>query len=105
MQIEFHNPQGQVKKWVLDYVTDKLIKLHQRNKIIISAQIYYREPVAGAEGEKICEIVLASYGNPLFVHRRSESFEQASRDAIADLTERIEEKSSSGLLCCQYFLR
>ena len=93
MHIEFHNPQEQVKKWVLDYVMDKLIGFYQRDRNIVSAEVYYRESVDGGDDNKICEIVLVSYGSSLFAHRRSRSFEQASKDAIADLAQRIEEES------------
>ena len=94
MHVEFHNPQGQVKKWVLDYVTDKLIQLYQRERKIGSSEIFYRESADGGEDNKICEIVVAYHGNSIFVHRRSRSFEQASKDAFADLAERIEEARS-----------
>jgi hypothetical protein len=98
MHIEFHNPQAQVKKWVLDYVTDKLIELYQQqDKKILSAEVYYREQVVGGAHNKICEIVMAACGTSLFVHRSSASFEQSSRAAVADLTERIEEASRRGV--------
>ena len=98
MHIEFHNPQAQVKKWVLDYVTEKLFGLYQRDKKIVSAGVYYREPVDGGGDNKVCEIILAYNGHTLLVHHRSASFEQASKDAIKELTGRLAvEQKTAGI--------
>jgi putative sigma-54 modulation protein len=91
MIIEFQTPQGEVKKWVLDFVRDKLVELHKRDREIVRAQVYFRE-MNGKKNEKVCEIDLTIFGDSIFVHRKADSFEKASRMAIDDLTEKIDEQ-------------
>ncbi|MDP4261379.1 MAG: HPF/RaiA family ribosome-associated protein [Bacteroidota bacterium] len=91
MNIGFHAPQGEVKEWVIDHVRQKLMDLYHQDKGITKAQVYFREQ-PDDERNKICEIELMIYGDPLFVHRKAPSFEQASNEVLAELAEKVDEQ-------------
>ena len=96
MNIEFQAPNEQVKEWVLSFVRDKLIEFHQSNKDISRAQVYFREEAnTNKEVNKVCEIDLTIYGNSLFVQRKAGSFEQASKEVLAELAKKLEAQNRS----------
>ena len=92
MTLEFHMPQGSVHEWVVNYVRDNLLDLHNKDNQISRGEVYFREKPFGAVHNKLCEIELSIYGGTMFIQRRASSFEQAARDAIEALTEKIDER-------------
>lgn len=94
MNIEFYNPSGEVKEWIIDYIKDKLMELHHRDKEISRAQVYFKQQTTAENDNKICEIDLTIYGDSLFVHQKATSYEQAARGAITELSEKVDERIS-----------
>lgn len=92
MTLEFHMPQGTIHEWVVSFVRDNLVSLHDKDHDISRAEVFFREKPFGAIHNKLCEIELSIFGGSMFIQRRASSFEQAARDAIEALTEKIEEK-------------
>lgn len=92
MNIEFHNPKDVVKEWIIIYIRDKLMELYQRDKEISKAQVYFKEQISSENNNKICEIDLTIYGDSLFIHCKATSYERAARDAIQELTQKIDEQ-------------
>jgi putative sigma-54 modulation protein len=63
-------------------------------KDIVKAEIILRDDVAAPPQEnKICEIRLTLYGDTLFVHRRSVSFEESACLAIVELEKAVQEQA------------
>ena len=90
MNIEFHNPKGQVKEWVVDYLKEQLTELHRRDKQISRASVTFKQH--GLEPfDKVCELDVTIYSNSLYIHRNAASYEQAMRDALDQLKEKIEQ--------------
>ena len=94
MNIEFHEPQGKVKVFVTDYLRDRLIALHRKDKEISRAQVYFRVQPDTSPDDKVCEIDLTIYGDSLFVHRSASSFEHAMRETLEELEKKIDEQLS-----------
>jgi|GEM_PF-670736 uncharacterized protein YacL (UPF0231 family) len=92
MHIEFHTPHNAVREWLITHIRDQLIQLHQRDQEISRAEVYLSEQPAGETVDKLCEIQLTIYGDSIFVRRKAETFEQASRDALTELADKVEER-------------
>lgn len=80
MLIEFHSDRGKVHEWVIQFVQQKLIDMHHKNKNIAEADVYFREQADSNGGTKICEIDLTVFGDSVFVSRNADSFELAARE-------------------------
>jgi hypothetical protein len=89
MNIEFYTPASQVKEWVINYIKEQLIELHNRNKIISRAEVYFRDQNA----VKICEVELSIYGNSISVQRSADKYENAAREVVKELTAKMEEQA------------
>lgn len=94
MNIEFHNPKNDVREWVIGYAKDKLVELHKRDKEISRAQVYFKRKNTAQPDDKVCEIDLTIYGDSLFIHCSANSYEQAVRHAIQELTQKVDEQIS-----------
>lgn len=92
MNIEFHTPHGEVKEWVINYVKDELIELYHRDNEIKRAEVYFNEQTDGLTRYQVCEIDLAIYGELLIVERKADSYDQAVRDALKELSEKVDEQ-------------
>ncbi|MDP4252260.1 MAG: hypothetical protein Q8918_19350 [Bacteroidota bacterium] len=91
MNIEFQTPsQGLVKEWILKSIRDKLVEFHQRDKEISKATVCFKEQAGLKTGEFVCEILLTIFGDSLFVHRSADSFEQAARLVLTELSEKVD---------------
>lgn len=90
MNIEFQAPQGQVKEWLINHVRNELMKLYHKDKEISRAAVYFREKANDPFHDRICEIDLAIYGDSVFVHRKADSYEQAAREALAELAQKVD---------------
>ena len=91
MNIEFSMPEGMVKEWLVDYVRDKLIELHHENPELSRAHIIFRSH-DNTLSEKICELEIPSYGLPIYIHRAASSFEEAVREVLVDLRDKLLDK-------------
>ena len=92
MNIDFFVADGEVKEWVIDLVKEKLLELYQLEKNISKARVNFKEQTESEGGTSVCEIELTIYGNSLFVHRNAASFEQAAREVMTELEERVKEQ-------------
>jgi len=92
MNIEIHTPGGKVKEWVTTYVRDRMMELHQKDKNISKAQVYFWQQPKTQNDDKACEIDLTIHGDSLFVYRKAYSYEKAAREVLDELTQKIETK-------------
>ena len=93
MNIEFHEQQGLVKPWILDYMRNQLIELHHIYPDLHRAQVYFKTG-GKAQREKVCEIDIPIFGSSIYLHRSADSFEKAGRDVIHELKEIVEDRAS-----------
>lgn len=91
MNIDFHTPKHEVHSWIINYVKDQLVQLHQKDKTISKAEVFFREEKPEDGGNKICEIALAILGDSVFLSRGSDSFEKASRLLMHAVNQRLDE--------------
>ena len=94
MNIEIHEPKGKVKGFVTDYLRDRLISLHHKDREISRAQVYFRELTDDLPDNKVCEIDLTIYGDSIFVHRKASSFEHPIRETLEELERKVDEQLS-----------
>lgn len=92
MNIEIFNPKDEVKEWLINYTSDKLMELHRQDAAISRALVYFKEEPDSPGEDKICEIELTIYGDSLFIHSKACSFEKAVRDAIQELSLRVDQQ-------------
>jgi putative sigma-54 modulation protein len=93
MIIEIHAPHSEVNESILHPVKEKVLSFSHLIKDIVKAEIVLRDDIAAAAGEnKICEIRLTVYGDSLFVHRRSHSFQDSAWLAVTELEKTVQEQ-------------
>jgi len=86
MTIEFNTPYGKVSEKLLNTIRNEVLELLHINKKISRAEVSLREEVKFMEGEnKVCEIRLNIYGDDLFAHGRTDSFERSAKETIKEL--------------------
>ena len=88
MNIEFYTPEGEVREWVINYMKEQLIELHNRNKKISRAEVYFRDQNA----MKTCEVELSIYGDSISVQRFADKYEKAAREVLKELTAKMDEQ-------------
>ena len=89
MKIEFHTPEGQIKKWVLEFLRFNLIDFYHSYKNISRAEVYFRED-EGQEN-KICEIQLSIFGDSLFFRQHAATYEHAAQEVLYTMREKVYE--------------
>jgi ribosome-associated translation inhibitor RaiA len=93
MIIEIHAPHSEVNESILKPVKEKVLSFSHLIKDIVKAEIILRDDMAAEPQEKkICEIRLTLYGDILFVHRRSGSFDESACLAVQDLEKAVQEQ-------------
>jgi hypothetical protein len=96
MNIEFDYPFGEIKSWVIDHIRNELIEWHHLENSITRAHVIFRE-----DGEnhqmKVCEIKIPGFGSELFIHASGESYDEASREMLHKLRDRITERIKGNL--------
>jgi putative sigma-54 modulation protein len=92
MCIEIHAPHSDVDESLLIPVKEKVLSFSHLMKDIVKAHIFFREDAPHIRENKVCEIKLMLYGDVLFVHRRTDSFESAAWQALADLEKQVTEQ-------------
>lgn len=91
MNIRIDLPSGKVTEGILIYLKKNLVAFHNRDQEVSGAEVRFKEMDYLACPGRSCDIELIIYGESLFVHREAESFEQAARQAIRDLSKRVDE--------------
>lgn len=95
MIIEFQAPHGEVESLVYDYLRDQLLVIHEKDKDISRAQVYFRNMLK-EKNPFVCEIELTIYGNSLFAHRDGQSYLEAAKAVIELLTGMVEKQINEG---------
>ncbi|AEV99870.1 hypothetical protein A4D02_25705 [Niastella koreensis] len=86
MIIEIHAPHSEVNESILKPVKEKVLSFSHLIKDVVKAEIILREDATASPQEsKVCEIRLTLYGDCLFVHRRSGSFNESACLAVDEL--------------------
>src|SRR5689334_5803013 len=91
MIIEIHAPHSDVNESILKPVKEKVLSFSHLIKDIVKAEIILRDDVSAPPHEnKICEMRLTLYGDSLFVHRRSGSFNESACLAVDELEKAVQ---------------
>jgi ribosome-associated translation inhibitor RaiA len=94
MIIEIHAPHCEVHESILKPVKEKVLSFSHLIKDIVKAEIILRDDTAATPQEsKVCEIRLTMYGDSLFVHRRSASFDESACLAVEELEKAVQEQT------------
>jgi putative sigma-54 modulation protein len=94
MIIEIHAPHSEVNESILKPVKEKVLSFSHLIKDIVKAEIILRDDTAASPQEnKVCEIRLTMYGDSLFVHRRSDSFNESACLAVNELEKAVQEQA------------
>lgn len=89
MHIEFHTPAGEVKEWLLQHMKEQLVELHHYEPAISRAQVYFRY---SSDRGNVVEVDIPTFGTSLFIHRTSDSYEQAMREVMEELSSKVMER-------------
>ncbi|HVM86975.1 MAG TPA: hypothetical protein VMT76_02225 [Puia sp.] len=91
MNIEINTPPEGVKKWLTDYVKNKLVEIHHSYKNISGIHVSFKKHPFAGNINKICEIEFVAYGDSLFIYKEADNYENALRYAMNELSGRINE--------------
>lgn len=91
MNIEFHEPHDEVKEWIINYMKEELMHVHRDYKEVGRAEVYFSERMNDLIPEKICEVDISAFGDSIKIKRIANSFDQAAREVIKELHEKLEE--------------
>lgn len=89
MNIQIHSVRFDADKKLIDFVNQKIGKLHQVSDDIVSAEVYLRLDKDQDRENKITEIKLEYPGGPLFARKQSKTFEEATDSVIDALKKQI----------------
>lgn len=95
MIIEFHSSPVLINDHLRENVSSRLLKMESREENFSKAEVFFIEKRNNKDILKICEIDLMVSGATLFVHRESNSFEDAFQEVLDELYYRIELKKTS----------
>ncbi|WP_207514118.1 HPF/RaiA family ribosome-associated protein [Longitalea luteola] len=94
MIIEIHAPHSEVNESILKPIKEKVLSFSHQIRDIVKAEIILRDDTTATPQEsKICEIRLTLYGDSLFVHRRSHSFNESACMAVHELEKAVQEQA------------
>jgi ribosome-associated translation inhibitor RaiA len=93
MHIEINTGSHKIDEWIIDDIKNKLIHFNNSDKDINNAIVHLQENENS--GNKICEIELFLFAEPIFVHQEAESFIEACRKAIEEITPLVNEEIKS----------
>lgn len=85
MNIEVYTPGKEVKEWIVSYVRDAIIALHDQHKEISRGEIYFKDKTNEEEQGRVCEISLSIFQNSITVSGFGNTFDEAAKKAVADL--------------------
>jgi len=89
MNIQIHSVKFDADKKLIDFVHQKIGKLHQVSDDIVSAEVFLRLDKDQDRENKIAEIKLEYPGGPLFAKKQSKSFEEATDSVVGALKRQI----------------
>ena len=92
MTLEFQTPSGKVSDKLLSLIRNEVLKFSHMNKDISRAEVLLKEENTIKGGNKVCEIKLAVYEDDLFVHSRSEKFEDSAMETIKELRKMVKQQ-------------
>lgn len=92
MHIEFHTPAGEIKEWLIEHFKEQLVQFHHYEPAISRAQVYFKH---SDQDGKICEVDIPIFGNSIFIHRVSSSYEQAMQEVLQELRLKVKERYES----------
>jgi hypothetical protein len=98
MKIEFNVPTGKVKEWVMTYLMNKLMVLHNQYEAISKIEV---ELIDAGATDKHCAINLHISSNPVLIKRNAATYEEASLNALIAVETKLNEAKphqKSGLL-------
>lgn len=85
MNIEVYTPGQDVKEWLITFVKDAIVDLHNQHNEISRAEIRFKARPNDTEYEKACEISLSIFQNSITVSGLGANFDEAAKKAVADL--------------------
>lgn len=65
--------------------------IHRDYSEFSRAEVYFNERINDLIPEKICEVDLAIFGHSIKIKRMADSFDQAAREVIKELHEKLEQ--------------
>lgn len=89
MNIEVYTPEKEVKEWLVSYVRDAIIALHNQHKEISRGEIYFKDKTTEEKPGRVCEINLSIFQNSITVSGFGNTFDEAAKKAVADLNNLI----------------
>ena len=87
MNIQIHSLRFDADKKLLDFVSQKVLKLSQLSDDIVGAEVFLRLDKDDERENKITEIKVEYPGGPLFARKQSKTFEEAT-DLVVDALKR-----------------
>jgi ribosome-associated translation inhibitor RaiA len=91
MTIEFNIPHNGVQEHLIQFIQQKLLDFHHRDKDIARAKVNLRRQPGTADSEYVCEVTLTLSGDTIMAHRTASDYTQAARDALNTLSEKVDE--------------
>ena len=89
MNIEVYTPGNEVKEWLVSYVRDVIIAMHDEHNEISRGEIHFRDRTTEEEAGKVCEINLSIFRNSIDVSGVGNTFDEAAKKAVDDLKKLI----------------
>ncbi|MFN3875075.1 MAG: HPF/RaiA family ribosome-associated protein [Flavobacteriales bacterium] len=91
MKINVQSIHFDADRKLIDFISDKLLKLNQFTDSIHGADVFLRLEKDGENREnKLVEVRLAVPGNDLFAKRQDKTFEEATIAAVEALRSQVE---------------
>ena len=91
MTIEFFTPHTEVPEHIILFIKEKLMEFYHRDHEIYGAEVVLKNQSISPGNDHVCEITLSIYGEVLMVHRSADSFLQAARDVVDELSLKVDE--------------
>jgi len=91
MTIEFFTPHTEVPEHIILFIKERLMEFYHRDHEIHEAEVVLKNKTISPGNDHVCEITLSIYGEVLMVHRSADSFLQAARDVLDELSLKVDE--------------
>jgi len=91
MTIEFFTPQSEVPEHIIILIKERLMEFYHRDHEIHEAAVVLKNQVISPGNDHVCEITLSIYGEVLMMHRSADSYSQAARNVLDELSLKVDE--------------
>jgi len=91
MIIEIYTHQNEVPEHIIFYLKGKLMDFYHRDNQIDKTEVVLRHRHINEANEYVCEVTLSLHGETLLIHRSGESYLQAIREVLRELSLKINE--------------